>query len=459
MANKVFSVSGVAVTGQPAGEQLYFRSTNAADSANLSLTGLVSAVSTTETNALLGRREVQTADLFTSLSAALLSATQAGLVSVFGQGVQASGPIIVSSQPADGDTILIGLVGFTHDYTFKTALTELFATDTVSDTGAPADADTVTVNGRVYTFKTTLTGAADEIFINGQDGSLTNLAAAINNTGVAGTDYGTGTTINADVTSGAVVSHGITLTAKVVGIGGNALTLAKSGANLAVGGANFTGGVDPVLNEILIGSDVAGTATHLSEAIQAGSGAGIDYSTGTTANEYVSPTVSGAIVTITDLIACHRQLAWAVSQGVGATLSISQPAGGVNGTLLAKLSPGLTQIWNTLSFASEDLVALTLPAKVVPTTASITIDGKQCCLRFKCSNVVTSIPVKYQTSTDGVNWSDGVTSISNLDDNSVATPLFVAPGEENIDKIRLVFTGNTNTTDTALDARVIFPRM
>src|SRR5207237_8590537 len=75
------------------------------------------------------------------------------------------------------------------------------AVDTVTASGTPADGDTVTVNGRVYTFKTTLTGAADEIHINGQDGSLTNLAAAINGTGTIGTDYGTGTTINADVSS------------------------------------------------------------------------------------------------------------------------------------------------------------------------------------------------------------------------------------------------------------------
>jgi hypothetical protein len=124
------------------------------------------------------------------------------------------------------------------------------ATNTVSDTGAPADGDTVTVNGRVYTFKTTLTGAADEIHINGQDGSLTNLAAAINLTGTIGTDYGLGTVINAYVTASAVVSHSITLTAKMLGTAGNSLTLAKSGANLAVGGATFSGGVDKLLAQV-----------------------------------------------------------------------------------------------------------------------------------------------------------------------------------------------------------------
>jgi hypothetical protein len=115
------------------------------------------------------------------------------------------------------------------------------AQDTVAASGTPANNDTVTVNGHVYTFKTTLTGAANEVHINGQDGSLTNLQSAINASGgVAGTDYGTGTVANADVTAGPVASHVITLTAIVPGNPGNSLTLAKSGANLSVGAALFS---------------------------------------------------------------------------------------------------------------------------------------------------------------------------------------------------------------------------
>jgi hypothetical protein len=335
MANRVFSVTGIAVTGQPGGQQLYFRSSNAADTADLSITGLVSAVSTTETNALLGKREVQTTDLFTSLSAILLSAAEAGVVSIFDQGVAAAGRIIVSSQPANNDTVQIGLVGFTQ----------------------------------VYTFKTTLTGAADEV---------------------------------------------------------------------------------------KIGAAAADTAANLNAAINAGAGAGTTYGTGTVANAYVSSTVSGSILTITDKIACRRLLGWTVSQTTGATLSIGAPSGGVEGTLLAKLNAGVTQIFNALKFASEDLVALTLPGKVAPITEPVAVGGKLCTLRFKCSNVTTAIALKYQTSTDGVNWSDGVTSIASLDNNTVAAPLIVNPAEQ-IEKIRLVFTSNTNTADTALDARVIYP--
>lgn len=108
--------------------------------------------------------------------------------------------------------------------------------------GTPSNNDTVTVNGRVYTFKTNLTGAANEIHINGQDGSLANLVSAINGAGVAGTDYGTDTSLNVDVTADAVSFHGTYLRAKNYGTQGNSLTLAGSGSNIAVGGATFSGG-------------------------------------------------------------------------------------------------------------------------------------------------------------------------------------------------------------------------
>jgi len=107
-----------------------------------------------------------------------------------------------------------------------------------------SDGDTVTINGRVYTFKTTLTGTINQIHIGGSaDASLTNLAAAINGTGTPGTDYTTLTTVNTDVSSSAVSGgHALTFTALSAGTSGNALTLAKVATTLSVGGATFSGG-------------------------------------------------------------------------------------------------------------------------------------------------------------------------------------------------------------------------
>jgi hypothetical protein len=322
------------IAAQPASERPYFRSTSAADTANLSLTGLVSAVSTTETNALAGQKEVRAADVFTSLTAVLLSTGEAGVVSVYGTGLAAAGYLIVSMQPANNDTLLLGLTGFVQ----------------------------------TYTFKTTLTGAA---------------------------------------------------------------------------------------NEIKIGTDAPTTAANLSAGINAGSGSGTLYGTGTVANAYVSSTVSGQILTITDLIPCRRQLVWSITQGVGSTLSLAAPIGGADGILLASFAAGITQAFNAFTLNSEDLVTPTLPAKVFLTTASLQV-GKPCTLRFKCATVGTPLPVTYQTSTDNVNWSTGLTSITSLSAMTVLAPQYVHPSELNIEWIRLVFASNANTTDTALDAAVLY---
>ena len=118
------------------------------------------------------------------------------------------------------------------------------STDTISASATVANNDTVTVNGRVYTFKTTLTPAVDEIKINGRDGSLTNLESCINGAGSPGVDYGDASSVNPYVTCSDVVvaTHVITLTSKIYGTASNLLTLAKSAANLTIGASLFTGG-------------------------------------------------------------------------------------------------------------------------------------------------------------------------------------------------------------------------
>lgn len=174
MAVLPFTVSASgSFSAQPssAGEKIIMRSTNAVDTMNATLSGVVAAVATSETNALLGRREVQTTGAFTSLTLAKMASAPAGTVNFYSQGGKGSGVITVGALPANNTTLTIGLTGFTQ----------------------------------VYTFKTVLTGAANEIFIGADIFTMaSNIFEAINNGTVAeanngtqaGTRYGTGTVRN-----------------------------------------------------------------------------------------------------------------------------------------------------------------------------------------------------------------------------------------------------------------------
>lgn len=120
------------------------------------------------------------------------------------------------------------------------------ATNTLTDGNGTnfSAGDTVTINGVVYTFQSSLALIRDIKIGASADASLLSLAKTINGTGVANTDMFTGTPADAFVTSSATVTaHAITLTARTSGTVGNALTLASS-AHSTPGAATFSGGLD-----------------------------------------------------------------------------------------------------------------------------------------------------------------------------------------------------------------------
>lgn len=95
-------------------------------------------------------------------------------------------------------------------------------------TGVPANNQTIVVNGQTYTFKTTLTPAANEVLIGGTAAACaSNLFDAItDNSANEGTTYGTGTTANATFTA-SINSGVITITALTAGTAGNGLAITE----------------------------------------------------------------------------------------------------------------------------------------------------------------------------------------------------------------------------------------
>lgn len=199
----------------------------------------------------------------------------------------------------NGKTVTVG----STKYTIKTNLTEVRATGTINGSASAnvSDGDTITINDKTYRFKNTI-AQINDIHIAGSgntDTSLTNLVNAITAGGTAGTDYFTGTTGPTNVTASAVSSHNVTLTAAVgTGTAANSYALSETSSNLTV--TAFSGGVNPVANEIHIGGSADGTMTNLASAINGTGGtAGTDYSSNTAVNtQFTASAVSSHIITL-----------------------------------------------------------------------------------------------------------------------------------------------------------------
>jgi len=112
---------------------------------------------------------------------------------------------------------------------------------TLSDN--PADTETVTIEGVVYTFKTVLASAFDVLIGADEEESLANLMAAINEDAGAGTLYGTGTTAHPDVYSTGLPSPQVKVIARTAGTAGNALTVSET-LDGSWDNATLTGGAD-----------------------------------------------------------------------------------------------------------------------------------------------------------------------------------------------------------------------
>jgi hypothetical protein len=160
-----------------------------------------------------------------------------------------------TSTPYDDGAAAVGTVNGCASILEVLTPTGTQATGTVGLSGLPADNDTYTlvIDGVTYTrrWKTAL-AAANDVLIGGTvAASLNNLwqsfvgSPAVDGTG-SGTSYHASTTVldANDVIVSLPGASTITLTAVDTGTGPNAWTLAKSGANLTVSGATFSGGVN-----------------------------------------------------------------------------------------------------------------------------------------------------------------------------------------------------------------------
>jgi hypothetical protein len=138
----------------------------------------------------------------------------------------------------------------------STAITGTAPTTTLTSTGTAGDGETMTIGARVYTFKTALTGAANEILIGAAaTNTLDNIKDAINGTvvsGTPGTTYGTGTVRNPDFTAGTKTATTLVIASTDADANGGTATT-ETMANFS-----FTGGT---MSAGTLGSVAAATST------------------------------------------------------------------------------------------------------------------------------------------------------------------------------------------------------
>jgi flagellar hook protein FlgE len=260
------------------------------------------------------------------------------------------------------------------------------ATFTVPAGTLPTAGNTVDVAGTTYTFVgavANLTAANDVLIGNSVQSALTNLAAAINGTTIAGQQgsgitYGPGTVANQSVEATNPTATTLTLQALTGGAGGDTLATSTTWTGGAFAVTNLSGGTTGVAasatlsvpasslpntggtpdtvdvagttytfvaavgdltsaNTVLVGLDTASTLANLAAAINGTSidstqGQGITYGTGTVANTLV--TATGSTATTVSLQAIQTGASgnsYAVSTTwSNALLGAGALAGGVN---------------------------------------------------------------------------------------------------------------------------------
>lgn len=127
---------------------------------------------------------------------------------------------------------------------------DLAASEKLRYTGQPTDGETVEIDGKTYTFQDTLTDVDGNVQIGATaDDSFDNLAAAIDLSGTAGTDYATSMTAHPAVDAANDAANDfMTATAETPGDAGNAITVSTTVTNAewdsALYGGTLRGGND-----------------------------------------------------------------------------------------------------------------------------------------------------------------------------------------------------------------------
>lgn len=178
------------------------------------------------------------------------------------------------------------------------------AAGTVTLTTNPSDGDTCSVNGTTYRFKTTIAQANDVALGATSAATALNffqaLIGSVTGAGTGGSAaYYTGTTPvpPGTITVSKPSSNVVNFTAVAYGTAGNAYTLAKTGANITVSGATFSGGAAGDSYTVTVASSTTSGGAYttfltFTSTLQALGAERQEIAVGTLINRYVKVTAS-----------------------------------------------------------------------------------------------------------------------------------------------------------------------
>lgn len=164
-------------------------------------------------------------------------------------------PALVSSSGSEDEGMSMAILSDLRLTGISGGPLGLRAVQTLTNSGAvPSNGETVVINGKTYTFQTTLTNVDGNVF-KGATGTaaMTNLFHAINASGgTAGVDYAAATIANTSVTATNPTATTVKITAIIPGTVGNAYATTETMVNASWGAATMSGGVDAAADTFYI---------------------------------------------------------------------------------------------------------------------------------------------------------------------------------------------------------------
>lgn len=211
------------------------------------------------------------ANMLDNLKSAINGTTGAGTVYSTGT---VKHPYVIATTNTDTTQVILARTVGGDDYT--TAINGLDTTTTCANTAwedttfgggtgnsnpsVTTSASTITIGNRTYTYVTELSetsGAdpvADQVYYTSSVAvALDNLKKAINASGIAGTDYSTGTTEHSQVTATTNANDAQTVQAKISGVAGNSIATTDTMDNHAWGAGTLASGTGAT-GKVLLGT-------------------------------------------------------------------------------------------------------------------------------------------------------------------------------------------------------------